>query len=147
MRKLEAEEVSREHRIEEMEEEITDLRARNVLSRQNTPSSTILGTKRSQKVPDPPLFTESEGDVSLEDWTQRVWDKLTINHDHYVDDNAKAIYVISRTGGTAAQHIQAYRTNDPSYFVGPEDVIQTLHDIMGDPHKKDNMRRGFKSLR
>lgn len=148
VRNLEAEEVRREHRMEELEEEITNLRAaRHVSSRQTTPSSTVLGTKRSQKVPDPPLFTEVDGEVSLEDWIQRVRDKLTINQDHYVDDNAKAIYVISRTGGTAAQHIQAYRTNDPSYFAGPEDVIQTLNDIMGDPHKKDNIRRGFKSLR
>ena len=55
--------------------------------------------------------------------------------------------MISRTGGTAAQHIQAYRTNDPSHFADAEDVIQTLNDIMGDPHKRDNMRRGFKNLR
>ena len=103
MRNLEAEEVRREYRIKELEEEITTLRvARHVLSRQTTPSSMVLGTKRSQKVPDPPLFTEVDGEVSLEDWIQRVWDKLTINQDHYVDDNAKAIYVVSCTGGTTA---------------------------------------------
>ena len=106
VRNLEAEEVRREHYMEELEEEIINLRAaRHVLSRQTTPSSTVLGTKRSQKIPDPPLFTEVDGEVSLEDWIQRVRDKLTINQDHYVDDNAKAIYVVSRTGGTAAQHI------------------------------------------
>ena len=148
MRNLEAEEVRREHRIKELEEEIINLQtARHISSRQTTPSSTVLGTKRSQKIPNPPLFTKVDGKVSLEDWIQRVQDKLTINQDHYMDDNAKAIYIVLHTGGTAAQHIQAYRTNDLSYFVGPEDVIQTLNNIIGDPHKKNNMRRGFKSLR
>ena len=132
--------------VNELEQRVLDLEAGNQASRQGTPSSIISGSNRSQKVPDPPVFTEVDGEVSLEDWTQRIRDKLTINQDYYADDTAKAIYVISCTGGTAAQHIQAYRTNDPGHFSNAEEVIQTINDIMGDPHKKDNMRLSFKSL-
>ena len=131
----------------ELEQRVRELEVNQQNSRQATPSSTITGSNRSQKVPDPPLFTEVDGEISLEDWTQRIRDKLAINQDHYADDNARAIYVISRTGGTAAKHIQAYRTNDPNYFNNAEEVIQTINDIMGDPYKKDNIRQGFRSLR
>ncbi|KAL2036407.1 hypothetical protein N7G274_010876 [Stereocaulon virgatum] len=148
VKQLEADKIQLELETEGLEETIQGLHANVQQSRLATPSSTSpVRARRSKRPPDPPLFTEVDGEISLEDWIQRVRDKLTINKDHYEDDAAKAIYVISRTGGTAAQHIQAYRTNDPNHFTSHEDVIQTLSDIMGDPHKKDNMRRGFKSLR
>lgn len=144
---MEADNIRLEHKTEELEQKIAELRANLHSPRQTTPSSTTVGSKCSPKIPDPPLFTEVDGEVSLEDWILRIRDKLTINQDHYADDNAKAIYVISRTGGTAAQHIQAYRTNDAGHFTSAEDVIQTLNEIIGDPHKKDTMRRQFRSLR
>ncbi len=64
-----------------------------------------------------------------------------------MDNNIKAIYIISYIGGTIAQYIQTYYTNNPSYFISLENVIQTLYNIIGDPYKKDNIYCDFKSLR
>ena len=57
------------------------------------------------------------------------------------------IYIISRTGGTIVKYIQAYQTNDPKYFTNPEEVFSILSDIIGNPNKKDNIYRSFKTLR
>ena len=148
VRTLQSRNVDLEDQNARLEERIGELQADRSPQRQETPSSTVSGSKtRTPKVPDPPLYCEIDGDLAIEDWTQRIRDKLTINEDHFKDDAARTIYVISRTGGTAAKHIQAYRTNDPDYFTNPEEVISALSDIMGNPNKKDDMRRGFKTLR
>ena len=137
-----------EDRNVHLEERVVELQADRSSQRQETPSSTVSGSKsRIPKVPDPPLYCEMDGDIAIEDWIQRIRDKLTVNKDHFDGNTAQTIYVISRTGGTAAKHIQAYRTNDPDYFTNPEEVISALSDIMGNPNKKDDMRRGFKTLR
>ena len=137
-----------EDRNARQEERIAELQADRSSQRQETLSSTVSGSNtRTLKVPDLPLYCEMDGDIAIEDWTQRIRDKLTINEDHFKDNAAQTIYVISRTGGTAAKYIQAYRTNDPKHFTNPEEVLSTLSDIMGNPNKKDDMRRGFKTLR
>ena len=147
-RTLQSQNVDLEDRNARQEERIAELQADRSSQRQETPSSTVSGSNtRTPKVPDPPLYCEMDGDIAIEDWTQRIRDKLTINEDHFKDNAAQTIYVISRTGGTAAKHIQAYRTNDPKHFTNPEEVLSTLSDIMGNPNKKDDMRRGFKTLR
>ena len=148
VRTLQSRNIELEDQYTRLEERIGELQADRSPKRQETPSLTVSGSKTcTPKVPDPPLYCEIDGDLAIEDWTQQIHDKLTINEDHFKDDAARTIYVISHTGGTAAKHIQAYRTNDPEYFTNPEEVFSTLSDIMGNPNKKDDMRRGFKTLR
>ena len=147
VRTLQSRNVDLEDQNGRLEERIYESQADRSLERQETPSSTVSSSKsRNPKFPDPPLYCEIDGDLAIEDWTQRIRDKLTVNKDHFEDDTARTIYVISRTGGTAAKHIQAYRTNDPEHFAKPEEVINMLSDIMGNPNK-DDMRRGFKTPR
>ena len=120
----------------------------DIIRRQSTPSSTISGSKqRTSKTSDPPLFCQPDGDITLDDWTQRIWDKLTVNRDHFEDDRAKTIYVISRTGGIAAEQIYSYQAEDPDYFATPDEVLSMLQDVMGNPNKRSDMRRGFKALK
>ena len=116
--------------------------------RQTTPSSTISGSKqRTAKTSDPPLFCQPDGDITLEDWTQRIRDKLTVNKDHFEDDTARTIYIISRTRGIAAEQIHSYRTEDSGYFATPDEVLSILQDVMGNPNKRSDMRREFKALK
>jgi len=95
---------------------------------------------KSVKYPDPPVFSEADGDPSLIDWTLRIKDKLLLNKDHFDDKQHQALYVIGRTGGTAAKHILAYRENEPDYFKTAEEVLDLLRRTMGDPHKRANIR-------
>ena len=112
-----------------------------------TPIPILEKARRSTKQPDPPVFSEADADPALDDWTLRIQDKLFLNGDHYQSDKEKTLYVIGRTAGTAAKHILAFRANDPDYFKTPDQVLRLLNNTMGDPYKRDNMRRAFKSLR
>ncbi len=113
-----------------------------------TPSSASSITKsKIRRFPDPPVFSETNGYVTLDDWAKRIKDKLCLNGDDIGDDHDWATYVISRTGGTAARHILAYRINDANYFKTPEQVISTLHEIMGDPNRRNVIRHSVKTLR
>ena len=137
-----------EDRNTSQEERIVELQADRSTQRQETPSLTVSGSNTcTLKVPDPPLYYEIDSDIAIKDWIQRIRDKLIINEDHFKDDAARTIYVISRTGGTAVKHIQAYRTNNPKHFINPEEVLSTLSDIIGNPNKKDDIRCSFKTLR
>ncbi len=100
-----------------------------------------------KRFPDPPVFSETNEDVTLDDWVQSIKDKLRLNGDDIGDNLDRATYVISRTRGTAARHILAYRINDDNYFKTPKQVISTLHEIMGDPNRRNVMRHSFKTLR
>ena len=87
---------------------------RNTPAPSTTPSTAQEG-KRSPKHPDPPVYTGGDN-PSFDDWALRIHDKLSVNPDHFANEAAKAIYVISRTGGDAAGHLTVYRTNgSPDY--------------------------------
>lgn len=146
-RTIRQENIQLENHIGRLEVQVADLEA-DAARRQATPSSTLGGGKhRTAKTSDPPLFCEAEGDITLDDWTQRIRDKLTVNRDHFEDDMAKTIYVISRTGGTAAEQIHSYRVEDPNYFTTPEELLDMLQDVMGNPNKRADMRRELKALK
>ena len=136
-----------ETEVGRLEEQVATLEE-GIPPRQTTPSSTISGSKqRTAKTSDPPLFCQPDGDITLEDWTQRIRDKLTVNKDHFEDDTARTIYIISRTGGIAAEQIYSYRAEDPGYFATPDEVLSMLQDVMGNPNKRSDMRREFKALK
>ena len=84
--------------IKRLQRELGDERT----SRQNTPAETA-GSKRSTKLPDPPIFESREQNIEL--WLSRMRNKLRANADHYPSDNLKMAYTESRIGGEAALHI------------------------------------------
>ena len=101
----------------------------------NSPSTAGEG-KRSPRHPDPPVFTDGE-DPTFDDWSLRIHDKLSVNADHFASEASKAIYVISRTGGNAADHLTVYRINGKAdYFKTPTSVLQVLEDIYSDPDRQ-----------
>ena len=110
--------------------------------------STQASSKRkSTRYPDPPMFTNGE-DPTYVDWSLSIQDKLHVNADHFVDDAAQAIYVISRTSGDAAGHINAYRTGGKAgFFTTPLAVLGVLEDVYGDPDRERNARRIYSKLR
>ncbi len=110
-------------------------------------SASSITKLKIKRFPDPPVFSETNGDVTLDDWAQRIKDKLRLNGDDIGDDLDRATYVILRTGETAARHILAYRINDANYFKTLKQVISTLHEIMGDLNRRNVIRHSFQTLR
>ena len=49
-----------------------------------------------------------------------------MNKDHFKDDTARTIYIISCTGGITTKQIYSYRTKDPNYFATPNKVLSIL---------------------
>ena len=120
-------------------------RARGTSKNSPTPS-TVTG-KRSPKHPDPPVFTNGV-DPTFDDWSLRIQDKLTVNDDHFPTESAKAIFVISRTGSDAADHLTAYRAGGHAdYFKTPQSVLDVLQDIYADPDRERNARRNYMRLK
>ncbi|KAL2055882.1 hypothetical protein ABVK25_003524 [Lepraria finkii] len=116
--------------------------------RQTTPGSTIGSSKqRTAKTLDPPLFYQLDSDITLENWTQYIRDKLIVNKDHFEDDTTRIIYIISRTRGITAKQIYSYRTEDPNYFATPDEVLSILQDVIDNPNKRSDIRREFKALK
>ena len=110
-------------------------------------TNTANGGKRSPKHPDPPILTNGDNPTYV-DWALAIQDKLQVNEDHFGGQAAQAIYVISRTGGDAAGHVNAYRAGGKAnYFQTPLAVIEILEDIYGDPDRERNARRAYAKLR
>ena len=134
---------SRNLAIEQRDQAIAQARATPAASLANTTN----GGKRSPKHPDPPTLTNGQ-DPTYVDWALAIQDKLQVNEDHFNGQAAQALHVISRTGGNAAGHINAYRTGGKSnYFQTPLAVIEVLEDIYGDPDRERNARRAYAKLR
>ena len=91
----------------------------------SVPASSIDATERPWKLPDPAILTDGK-DPEFEDWHNRIIDKLTYDADRFVTEGAKAAYVIHRTGGDAASHINAYRFSDNAYFKNYQMVLDVL---------------------
>ena len=49
-----------------------------------------------------------------------------MNKDHFKDDTARTIYIISCTRGIAAEQIYSYYIEDPDYFATPDTVLSIL---------------------
>ncbi|CCE26979.1 uncharacterized protein CPUR_00451 [Claviceps purpurea 20.1] len=64
----------------------------------DTVTSTSTTTKRSAKMPDPPMFEGSEGNIDFEDWLIRITSILQANADHWPTDSARLTYVLTPFG-------------------------------------------------
>ena len=150
---LEKEKTKRLHAAQRLNIAQEDLEAVNLelerlqRARDSTVASSVATAKRSQKHPDPPLFTNGV-DPTWEDWKSKMAIKLKINKDHWDDEESRIGYVLSRLGGKAAKQTysrQEADSNDP--FLTVKDVMDELATVFEDSDRKRNYRRQFTSLK
>ena len=104
-------------------------------------------TKRSTKIPDPPLFSDGKT-MPVSQWVSRMKNKLFANADHFETEEIKMIYVESRTEGNAAKHLDPrMREDSPCPFRSSGEMLETLREIFDDPNRKLTAINEFRSLR
>ncbi len=130
----------------QQEDEIKELKTR-LQAKENTPSGfTYSERSRSQKIPDPPLFTD-EKNPTWENWYGKIQDKLEINADLFPNERAKLGYIHSRLSGDAAEATQARRERDcANLYKIADDLLEELAQLFDDPDKKVNFRREYYNL-
>ena len=101
------------------------------------PNST---SKRSTKIPPPPVFSDSES-PTWEVWLSAVQEVLSVNADHYPTADAQIAFIYNRVEDKAAEHIQSRRgLGNPDRFTDPNEILDHLASIYQD-HDKDNTYR------
>jgi hypothetical protein len=126
--------------------EIKELKDR-LQAREVTPSvSTYSERSRSQKIPDPPLFTDGK-DPTWENWYGKIQDKLEINADLFPNERAKLGYVHSRLSGDAAEATQSRRERGcANPYQTTDELLEELAQLFDDPDKEANFRREYYNL-
>jgi hypothetical protein len=103
-------------------------------------------TKKSTKIPDPPILTDGK-DPKFEDWLLRIKDKLAANEDHYPTAALRLAYVKSRCGGRAAEHlITQSRDEALNKYTDAIDVLDHLKIIYQDVNRVIQAKIKFRSL-
>jgi len=130
----------------QQEDEIKELKAR-LQAKENTPSGfTYSERSRSQKIPDPPLFTD-EKDPTWKNWYGKIQDKLEINADLFPNERAKLSYIHSRLSGDAAEATQARRERGcANPYKIADDLLKELAQLFDDSNKEANFRREYYNL-
>ncbi len=128
------------------DDEIKELKAR-LQTKETTPSgSTYSERSRSQKIPDPPWFTDGK-DPTWENWYGKIQDKLEINADLFPNERAKLGYVHSRLSGDAADAAQSRRERGcANPYKTADDLLKELAELFNDPDKEANFRREYYNL-
>jgi hypothetical protein len=117
------------------------------LTRQLRQPSSTDRPHRSAKISDPPVLTDGT-DPTFENWKIQLQDKLTVNADHFETEEARKAYVFGRTGMDAQTHLRPrYADDSVNPFKSAEDMIGHLASIYEDPHKVQNARYDYRSLR
>ncbi len=130
----------------QQEDEIKELKAR-LQAKENTSSGfTYSERSRSQKIPDPSLFTD-EKNPTWKNWYGKIQDKLEINADLFSNERAKLSYIHSRLFDDAAETIQARRERDcVNLYKIVDDLLKELAQLFDDPDKEVNFRRKYYNL-
>jgi len=130
----------------QQEDEIKELKAR-LQAKENTPSDfTYSERSRSQKIPDPSLFTD-EKNPTWENWYEKIQNKLEINADLFPNERAKLSYIHSRLSDDAAEATQARRERDcANLYKIADDLLEELAQLFDDPDKEANFRRKYYNL-
>jgi hypothetical protein len=101
---------------------------------------------KSTKIPDPPIFTDGK-DPTFDSWKIQISGKLSVNLDHFADEQARITYVFGRTGGDAQKHLNPrISANSVDPFLSADDMLQHLSDIYEDPFRVQNARRDYRRL-
>lgn len=137
--------VDANHKVDDLEKEITELNASIALlvRRQASPSSAYTSestnsdkTRRSTKIENAPIF-HGDGDkdaLSFESWYRQIENKLAVNADHFDNDLSKQVYIEGRIQGTVAANLAPYlRTDNPDRVKTSKDLLKHLWDEYHDP--------------
>lgn len=153
-----AELAERDAQIAELFELIADLRSQQetaTLSEPEEPDQrpapeNIPKDKRSVKLPDPPIFynEDKKDTMKFEVWHRQMRKKLSVNHDHFVDDDAKQAYIESRLGGKAADELMPYlRDTHPDQIDSPAKLMTHLWNEYYDPNQAEKALDEFAELK
>ena len=85
----------------------------------------------STKLPDPPVFSGTNGHVPFDDWKIKIQDKLTYNSDHYPGEGFKVAYIMARLSGEASKHISLKRRQRSDHTC--KELLDLLSDLYETP--------------
>lgn len=128
-------------------EELNELRSQRETSTLSAETSTSY-TKavKSDKLPDPPLFTNGSH-AEYKSWERQMRDKLTINEDRYETETKKIAYASARISGVAMTFMEPYLDHDSAARVtSAEDFFMKMRDRFADIFARKTARDQFKRL-
>ena len=130
----------------QQEDEIKELKTR-LQAKENTSSDfTYSERSRSQKIPDPSLFTD-EKNSTWKNWYEKIQNKLEIKADLFSNERVKLSYIHSRLFDDAAEITQARRERDyVNLYKIVDDLLKELAQLFDDSNKKVNFRRKYYNL-
>ena len=114
-------------------------------SQEATPASSDSQAPHKNKALGHPERLDDGTDPTFEFWKEAVVNKIDAEPHNYPTARAQASYIISRTKGKAAGHIQPYLKLE-TYKEDPQGLLKMLEGIFVDRHAKSRARRKLKSL-
>lgn len=127
------------------------LDAREDAARHGSPALSAAGAgggRLSSKIPDPPPFSgdPKEDKLKFEHWKVRMKGKFQSNDDHFLSEQDKINYVVSRVEGAAAEHVNPRLDPGSSLaYVTAKDVLDHLAQVYENPFKKEDADAEYKS--
>lgn len=115
--------------------------------REDTPGSRFSQSGRSAKMADPPVFynEKSKDTVVFASWLRQVKNKLRVNSDHFLSDDAKMAYIEGRLGGKASEDLEPY-INETHCEPIMEELLKHLFNEYNDHQAADKAIEAFNAL-
>jgi hypothetical protein len=79
-------------------------------------------------------------------WLSRMKNKLETHADHYPTEKSKIANAESRIGGDAIEHITPRMIDTSNRFQTVEEIFAYLHQVFGDPDRKQTITRLYSKL-
>lgn len=79
-------------------------------------------------------------------WYCRIQNKLKLNADHFLDDEAKRMYIENRTAGKAAQNLEPYLGDGPHCLKTSQQLLDHLKSEYYDHKRKEKAILEFNEL-
>ncbi len=113
----------------------------------DTPESNhSFSLRHSKKLPDPSPLSDGK-DPSFLSWKIQIQGKFRSNADHYNDEEARMLYVFSRTSGDAQKHLQPrYDEDSQTRFTTAKEMLTYLASIYVNPNLVRDSRAQYNSL-
>lgn len=117
--------------------------------REDTPGSRFSQNDRSAKIADPPVFynDESKDTVVFASWLRQVKNKLRVNSDHFLSDDAKMVYIEGRLGGKASEDLEPYINETHCEPIKTsEELLKHVYNEYNDHQAADKAIEAFNAL-
>ncbi|KAJ5666162.1 uncharacterized protein N7477_008610 [Penicillium maclennaniae] len=127
---------------------VTAMRLMGPVSARESPAlSTLPTSKKSTKMPDPPMLSDGK-DVKFKAWKTEMRRKLLLNEDHYPTAAHQLAYVSSRCEGKALRHVNPRMQEDAmAPYKTVKDVFDHLEGVFHDPNQKQIARDEYYNLK